>query len=104
MFTFFSGCFGTLYHHQGLPEPQFPTTQQLQYDPSGPPPPIGGFVQTPLASYLMSPLLQTGVFAMPSPAPAPAPAPAQQFGMTEEQRALFLQQQEMLRQFQHPSA
>ena len=100
MFTFFSGCFGTLYRHQGLSEPQFPTSQQLQYDPSGPSPLIGGFVQTPLASYPMSPLLQTGVFAMPSL----APAPAQQFGMTEEQRALFLQQQEMLRQFQHPSA
>ena len=102
MSTFFSGCFGTLYRHQGLPEPQFPTSQQLQFDPSGPPPLIGGFVQTPLASYPMSPLLQTRVFAMPSP--APAPAPARQFGMTEEQRALFLQQQEMLRQFQHPSA
>ena len=46
-----------------------PTTQQLQYDPSGPPPPIDGLVQTPLASYPMSPLLQTGVFATPAPAP-----------------------------------
>ena len=98
---FFSGCFGTLYHHLGLREPQFPTSQQLQFDPSGPPPPIGRFVQTPLASYPMSPLLQTRVFAVPSPAPALG---QQQFGMTEEQRALFLQQQEMLRQFQHPSA
>jgi len=97
--TFFSGCFGTLYRHLGLLEPQLPTTQQLQFDPSGPPPPIGGFVQTPLASYPMSPLLQTGVFGSPAPAPG-----QQQYGMTEEQRALFLQQQEMLRQFQHPSA
>ena len=86
--TFFSGYFGTLYRHLGLPEPQFPTSQQLQFDLSGPPPPIGGFVQTPLASYPMSPLLQTGVFAMPSPAPARG---QQQFRMTEEQWALFLQ-------------
>ena len=85
--TFFSGYFGTLYRHLGLLEPQFPTSQQLQFDLSGPPPPIGGFVQTPLASYPMSPLLQTGVFAMPSPAPARG---QQQFRMTEEQRALFL--------------
>ena len=75
---FFSRYFGTLYRHLGLLEPQFPTSQQLQFDLSGPPPPIGGFVQTPLASYPMSPLLQTGVFAMPSPAPG-----QQQFGMTE---------------------
>ena len=27
MYMFFSGYFGTLYRHQGLPEPQFPTTQ-----------------------------------------------------------------------------
>ena len=67
--TFFSGYFGTLYRHLGLPEPQLPTSQQLQFDLSGPPPPIGGFVQTPLASYPMSPLLQTGVFATPAPAP-----------------------------------
>jgi len=25
MFTFFSGCFGQLYRHTGLPEPQLPT-------------------------------------------------------------------------------
>ncbi|PUZ39672.1 hypothetical protein GQ55_9G352700 [Panicum hallii var. hallii] len=46
MFTFFSGCFGPIYRHIGLPEPQTPT-QQLQFDPAGPPQPIGGFVQTP---------------------------------------------------------
>jgi hypothetical protein len=47
MFTFFSGCFGPIYRHIGLPEPQIPTTQQLQFDPAGPPQPIGGFVQHP---------------------------------------------------------
>ena len=57
MFTYLSGCIGTLYRHSGLPEPELPTTQQLQYDPSAPPPPIGGYVQTPLASFPMSPLL-----------------------------------------------
>ena len=48
MFTFFSGCFGQLYRHTGLPEPQLPTPQQLQFDPTAPPPPASGFVQTPL--------------------------------------------------------
>ena len=67
MYTYLSGCIGTLYRHSGLPEPELPTTQQLQYDPSAPPPPIGGYVQTPLASFPMSPLLQTGVFAAPAP-------------------------------------
>src|SRR6185503_19184500 len=42
-----------LYRHTGLPEPQLPTPQQLQFDPTAPAPPVGGFVQTPLASFLM---------------------------------------------------
>jgi len=57
IFTFFLGCFGQLYRHTGLPEPQLPTPHQLQFDPTAPPPPAGGFVQTPLASFPMSPLL-----------------------------------------------
>ena len=57
MFTFFSGCFGQLYRHTGLPEPQLPTPHQLQFDPTAPAPPVGGFVQTPLASFPISPLL-----------------------------------------------
>ena len=28
IFTFFLGCFGQLYHHTGLPEPQLPTPHQ----------------------------------------------------------------------------
>ena len=76
MFTFFSECFGQLYRHTRLPEPQLPTPQQFQFDPTAPAPPAGGFVQTPLASFPMSPLLQTGVFASPAPTSTPAPAPA----------------------------
>ena len=93
MFTFFSGCFGQLYHHTGLPEPQLSTPQQLQFDPTAPAPPVGGFVQTPLASFPMSPLLQTGMFASPAPAPAPAPQPSV---WTAEQRAEFLRQKQVL--------
>ena len=70
MFTFFSGCFGQLYRHTGLPEPQLPTPQQLQFDPTAPAPPVGGFVQTPLSSFPMSPFLQTGLFASPVPTAA----------------------------------
>ena len=91
MFTFFSGCFGQLYRHTGLPEPQLPTPQQLQFDPTAPPPPAGGFVQTPLASFPMSPLLQTGVFAAPAPDPVPG-RDQHQSVMTEDQRAIFLEQ------------
>ena len=105
MFTFFSGCFGQLYRHTGLPEPQLPTPQQLQFDPTAPAPPVGGFVQTPLASFPMSPLLQTGVFASPAPTSTPTPAPAPQPSVwTAEQRAKFLRQQQVLHQLQHPSA
>jgi streptogramin lyase len=45
--------------------PQFPTTQQLQADPTAPLPSAGGFVNIPLASFPQSPLLQTGMFAVP---------------------------------------
>jgi len=79
--------------------------QQLQFDPTAPAPPAGGFVQTPLASFPMSPLLQTGVFASPAPTSTPAPAPAPQPSVwTAEQRAEFLRQQQVLHQLQHPSA
>ena len=105
MFTFFSGCFGQLYRHTGLPEPQLPTPQQLQFDPTAPAPPVGSFVQTPLVSFPMSPLLQTGLFASPAPTSTPAPAPAPQPSIwTAEQRAEFLRQQQVLHQLQHPSA
>ena len=57
MFTFFSGCLGTLYRHSDLPEPLLPR----------PPPHAGGFIQTPLALFSISPLLQIGVFAAPAP-------------------------------------
>ena len=56
-------------------------------------------MQTPLASFPMSPLLQTEVFANPAPAPAPQPSV-----WTAEQRAEFLRQQQVLHQLQHPSA
>ena len=101
MFTFFSGCFGQLYRHTGLPEPQLPTPQQLQFDPTAPAPPTGEFVQTPLASFPMSPLLQTGVFSSPARSPAPVPQPSV---MTADQRVEFLRQQQVLHQLQHPSA
>ena len=58
-------------------------------------------MQTPLASFPTSPLLQTGVFASPALAPAPAPQPSV---WTAEQRAEFLRQQQVLHQLQHPSA
>ena len=105
MFTFFSGCFGQLYRHTGLPEPQLPTPQQLQFDPTAPSPPVGGFVQTPLASFPLSPLLQTVMFASPAATSTSAPAPIPQPSVwTAEQRAKFLRQQQILHQLQHPSA
>ena len=78
MFTFFSRCFGQLYRHTGLHEPQLPTPQQLQFDPTAPAPPVGGFVQTLLVSFPMSPLLQSGMFASPAATSTSAPAPAPQ--------------------------
>jgi hypothetical protein len=65
MFTFMSGCLGQLFQQSGLHLPQFPTTQQLQADPTAPLPPAGGFVNIPLASFPQSPLLQTGMFGVP---------------------------------------
>ena len=60
-------------------------------------------MQTPLSSFPMSPLLQSGLFASPVPTSAPAPAP-QPSVWTAEQRAEFLRQQQILHQLQHPSA
>lgn len=65
MFTFLSGCLGLLYRHTGLEPPPLPTSQQLQHDPAASPPLIGGIGQTPLATFLVSPLLQTGMFSLP---------------------------------------
>jgi hypothetical protein len=45
--------------------PQPPTTAQLQADPTAPLPPVGGFVNIPIAAFPQSPLLQTRMFAVP---------------------------------------
>jgi hypothetical protein len=45
--------------------PQPPTTAQLQADPTAPLHPASGFVNVPLATFPQSPLLQTGMFAVP---------------------------------------
>jgi hypothetical protein len=65
MFTFMSGCLGHLFQQSGMQLPQFPSAQQLQADPTAPLPPAGGFVNIPLTSFPQSPLLQTGMFAVP---------------------------------------
>jgi hypothetical protein len=65
MFTFMSGCLGQLFQESGMQLPQFPTTQQLQADPTAPLPPTGGLMNIPLASFPQSPLLQTGMLAVP---------------------------------------
>jgi hypothetical protein len=65
MFTFMSECLVQLFQQSGMQLPQFPTTQQLQEDPTTPLPPAGGFVNIPLASFPQSPLLQTGMFTVP---------------------------------------
>jgi hypothetical protein len=65
MFTFMSGCLGQLFLQSGLQLPQPPTTAELQADPTAPLPPAGGFVNIPLLTFPQSPLLQTGVFAVP---------------------------------------
>jgi hypothetical protein len=65
MFTFMSGCLGQLFQQSGLQLPQFPTSQQLQTDPTAPLPLAGGFMNIPLASFPQSPLLQMGMFAVP---------------------------------------
>jgi hypothetical protein len=51
MFTFMSGCLGQLFQQSGMQLRQFPTTQQLQADPTAPLPPAGGFVNIPIASF-----------------------------------------------------
>ena len=62
-------------------------------------------MQTPLASFPMSPFLQTGLFASPAHTSTAAPAHAPQPSIwTAEQRAEFLRQQQVLHQQQHPSA
>jgi hypothetical protein len=68
MFTFMSGCLGQLFQQSGMQLPQFPTAQQLQADLTAPLPPAGGFMNIPLASFPQSPLLQTGMFAVPQTA------------------------------------
>jgi hypothetical protein len=65
MFTFMSGCLGQLFQQSGIQLPQPPTTAQLQADPTAPLPPAGGFVNIPLSTFPQSPLLQTGMFAVP---------------------------------------
>jgi hypothetical protein len=65
MFTFMSRCLGQLFQQSGMQLPQPPTTAQLQADPTAPLPPVGGFVNIPLAAFPQSPLLQTGMFAVP---------------------------------------
>jgi hypothetical protein len=65
MFTFMFGCLGQLFQQSGIQLPQPPTTAQLQVDLTAPLPPAGGFVNVPLATFPQSPLLQTGMFAVP---------------------------------------
>jgi hypothetical protein len=65
MFTFMSGCLGQLFQQSGMQLPQPPTTAQLQAHPTAPLPPAGGFVNVCLATFPQSPLLQTGMFAVP---------------------------------------
>ena len=62
-------------------------------------------MQTPLASFPLSSLLQTGMFASPAATSTFAPAPAPQPSVwTAEQRAEFPRQQQILHQLQHSSA
>jgi hypothetical protein len=65
MFTFMSGCLGQLFQQSGLQLPQPPTAQELQADPTAPLPHAGEFVNVALATFPQSPLLQTGMFAVP---------------------------------------
>jgi hypothetical protein len=65
MFTFMFGCPGQLFQQSGMQLPQPLTTAQLQADPTAPLPPVGGFMNVPLASFPKSPLLQTGMFVVP---------------------------------------
>jgi hypothetical protein len=68
MFTFMSGCLGQLFQQSGIQLPQPPTTAQLQADLTAPLPPASWFVNVPLATFPQSPLLQTGMFAVPQTA------------------------------------
>jgi hypothetical protein len=68
MFTFMSGCLGQLFQQSGLQLPQPPTTAELQADPTTPLPPAVGFVNIPLSNFPQTPLLQTGMFAVPQTA------------------------------------
>jgi hypothetical protein len=68
MFTFMFGCLGQLFQRSGLQLPQPPTTAELQADPNAPLPPAGGFVNILLSTFPQSPLLQTGMFAVPQTA------------------------------------
>jgi hypothetical protein len=72
MFTFMSGCLGQLFQQSGMQLPQPPTTAQLQADPTAPLPPASGFVNVPFATFPQSPLLQTGMFAVPQTTPQAA--------------------------------
>jgi hypothetical protein len=65
MFTFVSGFLGQLFEQAGIQLPQPPITAQLQADPTAPLPPASGFVNVPLVTFPQSPLLQTGMFAVP---------------------------------------
>jgi hypothetical protein len=65
MFTFMSGCLSQLFQQSRMQLPQFATAQQLHADPTAPLPPVGGFLNIPLASFPQSPLLQMGMFAVP---------------------------------------
>jgi hypothetical protein len=65
MLTFTFGCIGQLFQQLGLQLPQLPTQQQLPADPSAPLPATGGFMNIPIVSFLVPPLIQTGMFAVP---------------------------------------
>jgi hypothetical protein len=60
-----SGCLDQLFQQSGIQLPQPPTTAQLQADLTTPLPPAGGFVNVPLAPFPQSPLLRTGMLAVP---------------------------------------
>ena len=85
-----SGCFGALYSHVGLAPP--PPAPLLPSDRAAPTGPAASLPQTPLALFLMSPLLHPGVFGYP-----------QQTPMTPEQRRQFLDQQRQFQDFQQLS-
>jgi hypothetical protein len=65
MFTFMFGCLGQLFQHTGMQLPPQPSQQQLQADPRAPLPLVGGFMNIPISTFLVSPLLQTRMFPVP---------------------------------------